>query len=88
MANYPVGVGLSINTAAIIELVDEPEINSFANSGISYGYVRQLGISFYAAALDDRVQYYTANSEPFQQSGVTFAFIDASNVIFVQDSLV
>lgn len=87
MANYPSGIGISVNSAAILELVDEVEINTFSNSGVSYGYVRQLGLSFYAAALDDRVQYYTAGSEPFQQAGVTYSFVDESKILFVQDDL-
>ena len=87
MANYPSGIGLSVNSAAILELVDETEINSFTNSKISYGYVRQLGLSFYAAALDDRVQYKTEKAETFQQSSVTYAFIDEKDVLFVQDDI-
>jgi len=87
MANYPSGIGISVNTAAILELVDEVGINTFLNSKVSYGYVRQLGLSFYAAALDDRVQYLTTGSEPFQQDGVTYAFVDESNILFVQDDI-
>jgi len=88
MANYPSGIGLSINTAVILELVDETPINTIpGSSNISFGYVRQMGLLAYGAALNDYVQYITDGAYQFQQSGITYAFVDSKNILFVQEVL-
>lgn len=88
MANYPSGIGLSINTAVILELKDETPRNTVISApNISFGYVRQLGLLAYSAMLDDYVQYRTEGTWQFQQSGITYAFVDDSNILFVQDAI-
>jgi len=85
MANYPVGVTLT-NTAVIVEVTDDAIINTPAGAGLAAGYIRQLGILAYWT-LDDYVQYDTTGSYLFVQAGITFAYVDASKLLFVQDPL-
>lgn len=88
MANYPEGILLS-NKSVILELVDETAINSFTNSEISYGYIRQLGASAFCGTIDDRVQYKTTGTYTFQQSEVTYVYVPdyEENILFRQNSI-
>lgn len=83
MANYPSGILLD-NNGVILELVSEVAVNTFTNSEISFGYIRQLGASAFCGTVGDLVQYRTPDSLPFQQSGVTYAYVLAQNVFLRQ----
>lgn len=84
MANYPQGIVFSVESGVILELVGETPINSFGNKDIGFGYIRQFGSSAHAGSLDQYVQYRISASLPFVQSGITFCYVDSSNVLFTQ----
>jgi len=87
MANYPQGIVFSIESGVILELVGETPINSFGNKDIGFGYIRQLGAIAFCGVVDQYVQYRIPDSLPFIQSGVTFCYVDASNVLFTQATI-
>lgn len=86
MANYPQSITLS-NTAVILEITDDDIINTpVSNNNIAAGYVRQVGISAYWD-IDKYVQYDPAGSYLFSQDGISFAYVDARKILFIQDPL-
>jgi hypothetical protein len=82
----PVGITLNNNFSIIIELTDDV-INQINVPNISGAYVRQIGALVNSCDVDDFIQYRTDTQFAFQQSGTTFAMIDNSDVLFVQEPL-
>ena len=87
MANYPVNISLSKNTGIILEITDDDPVDAIPNTGFAQGYVRQIGALVENCDIDDNVYYNTSETMLFSQSGITFVFADASNILFVQTAL-
>lgn len=87
MANYPTGISNLGNTAVILELTDDTPINTSNYPNSAEAYVRQVGISVINCAVDDLVQYNSLTQAPFIQGGITYAWLESGNILFVQDPL-
>lgn len=85
MANYPESITLT-NTSVIIEVTDDAIINTPISGNLAAGYIRQVGISAYWD-VDDYVQYDPTGSYLFTQSSATFAVVESSKILFIQDPL-
>lgn len=90
MANYPTGISLNGagQFAVILELTDTP-INTPVGGveKLGFGYIRQRGVLADGWTVDEFVQYDPIGLRPFKQAGITYAYIEAKYLLFVQSAL-
>lgn len=87
MANYPVSITKLDTLSVIIELSDSNPANTVKDTKMGGGYVRQKGLLVINCSVDDFVQFNAATLFSFIQGGITFGYINSSNIFFVQGIL-
>lgn len=82
----PTGITITNNYGVIIE-IDDTIINTTFSSKLGGGYVRQIGGSVDNCNIDDFVQFDANKQFLFQQSGITFSYLDSRDILFIQTAL-
>lgn len=83
----PTGISNLGNTAVILEMTDDEPVNTRNGPNFAGGYVRLVGLLVTNCAVDDYVQYNSLTQAPFTQGGITYAWLESGNILFVQDPL-
>ena len=79
----PTGITLG-NDAVIVEIAMLSN-SSVGTSKFNGGYVRQVGTLWSLPPIvDDFIQFTGVNLTLFQQGGVTFGYVPASDYLFIQ----
>jgi len=82
----PTGITITNNYGVIIE-INDTIINTTFSSKLGGGYVRQIGASVDNCNVDDFVQFNADKQFLFQQSSVTFCYLDSRDILFIQTAL-